>query len=286
MRTGPVIGEDRGVDRPFPRRWAALAWAVAWGLVALAVYWSAVRTAWGQRLDDGLLERWHSTDLLVRLAAGAVRSWIPLVLVVVVAWLSRVAWRAGRRRVVWVVGSVLLVTAGLVPLLRDVLLTRPDLGAGGHNTLPSNHMAFSTALVVAVVVLHRCGARWAGLHQAAGAAPGVDRKTGAVLAALLVVEAVVNVTTYAHRPADMVVGFAVAMTLWSLALGVSPGLAQPSPGLAPGAPAGAVEGAGGAADTCPACREAGDASGGEPDRCRCAPSGPPGLRPDDRTVTR
>jgi hypothetical protein len=195
---------------------------VAWGLFVLAVYWSAVRTSWGQHLDDGLLERFHSGDLVVRLVASAVRSGIPLALSVVVARLCLVAWRAGRRHAVMVVGSVLLVTVVLSPLLRDVLLTRPDLGTDEHNTLPSNHMAFSTALAGAVVVLRWCGARWAGLRQADGA--GLDRRVGAGLAALLVVEAVVNVTTYAHRPADMVAGFAVAAMLWSLAPGVSPGL--------------------------------------------------------------
>ena len=280
MRTGAFVGENRRVDRPLPRRWAALAWAAAWALVAGAVYWSAVRTSWGQRLDDGLLERWHSDDLVVRLVATAVRSWIPLALVVVVARLCRVAWRAGQQRVVATVGLVLLATVVLSVLLRDVLLTRPDLGGEGmpDNTLPSNHMAFTTALAVAVAVLRRCGARWSGPRQVDGARPdravpdsaaldgagldgagldgatagraGAERKVAALLAVLLVLEAVVNVTTYAHRPADMVAGFAAAMMLWSAALATSPGLAL-------GARVSAAEAD--PAQTCAACSETGDA---------------------------
>lgn len=220
---------------PLPHRRAALAWAAVWALVAGAVYWSAVRTSWGQRLDDGLLERWHSEDVVVRLVATLIRSGIPLALCAVVLRLCLATWRAGRRHAVVAVGLVVLATVVLSPLLRDVLLPRPDLGTTGmpENTLPSNHMAFTTALAVAVVVLRRCGARWAGQAESAGSdgtgsdgtgsdGAGDDRRVGALLAVLVVAEAVVNLTTYAHRPADMVAGFAVAMMLWALALGLSP----------------------------------------------------------------
>ncbi len=225
------------MDRPIPlSRRQAFAWAAVWALVVGAVYWTAVRTSWGQGLDEALLERWHSEDLVVRRLAAAVRSTIPLALSVVVARLCLVAWRAGLRRLVLVVGSVVLVTVVLSPLLRDVLLARPDLGAGGlpDNTLPSNHMAFSTAAAVAVLLLRRCGARWAGLRHVGPGGAAHDWRVGALLALLLGVEAVVNVTTYAHRPADTVAGLAEALMLWSLAVGVAPG-------VVPGARAGTAD---------------------------------------------
>ncbi|MCL2850154.1 MAG: hypothetical protein FWE61_08950 [Micrococcales bacterium] len=219
MRSCSVIGEDRGVFVS-SRRWATVGWvaaAVVCWAVATLVYWVAVRTSWGQQLDQAVLDHAGAGHRPVRVLANLARSLMPFVLCVVVFRLCVVVWYV-QRRLVAVVATVVVVTVVVAMVLRDVLLTRPDLGVAGPNTLPSNHMAFTTALVGAVLYLRWYGARWAGLGDRLPA----SWRTGLVLGGVLVAEALVNVLTYAHRPADPVAGFALVAGVWSLAVAASP----------------------------------------------------------------
>jgi len=206
--------------RPAPR--LALLRALVWAGVVVGVYWSAVRTTSGQRFDDRLEERLRDETSVV--VAQVVRPGVLVLLGLVVAGLCVVAWRAGRQRLVLVVGVALLVTVVVSPLLRDVLLVRPDLAGDGdvRNSLPSTHMAFGTALALGVVRLRSCAPSRGtdrGVRGRPGGVAGLglsDAGTRAALAVALVVEAVSNVMAFAHRPSDTVAGVAVAAASWSV----------------------------------------------------------------------
>ncbi|MCL2465944.1 MAG: hypothetical protein FWF02_00020 [Micrococcales bacterium] len=206
------------MERNIPTRqrlvWVAL--TVLWTLVAVGVYYLAVRTSGGQQLDEELLQRWATHNRPVRHLAVMLRMFLPFVLLIVVFRLCVVVWWV-RRSLVAVVAVVLGVTIVAAMALRDVLLTRPDMDYGDQNTLPSNHMAFTVALVGAVLFLRRAGSRWDGL-VAGPARP--DWHVAAVLVTVVVAEATVNVVTYAHRPADPLAAVAIVAALWSAALAV------------------------------------------------------------------
>ncbi|MCL2423596.1 MAG: hypothetical protein FWD11_06855 [Micrococcales bacterium] len=190
--------------------------ALVWASLAVAVYWVAVRTSWGQHLDGHLLNEWAAQNRPVRGLAVLLRSVLPFVLCILVFRLCVVAWWV-RRRLVAVVAVVLVVTVVVAMALRDALLPRPDLGVGGPNTLPSNHMAFTVALVGAVLFLRWAGARWAGWPTVR---PRPDWRVAAVLVVAVAAEAAVNVVTYAHRPADPLAALAMVAALWSAAVAV------------------------------------------------------------------
>ncbi|MCL2455000.1 MAG: phosphatase PAP2 family protein [Micrococcales bacterium] len=189
---------------PPPRRAQAWAAAAGWTLAMAAVYGVAVRTEPGQRLDaalTGLVQLGPVVDTVARVA----RPLVLVVLTVVVVVAGRQAWRRGRRRLVWLVVLVVGAVAVVSPLLRDVVLTRPHLGGFvvyPYNTLPSTHMAVSTALVVAVVLLLLAEGR-------------PVRRAATVLTALLVVEGAANVVMIVHLPADVLAGAMLALAVWS-----------------------------------------------------------------------
>lgn len=210
-------GQAGGGAARAPRRRAVLlpvVTAAAFGLV----YALAVRTGAGQRWDAGSF----SDVVVLHDAAGGffrlLRDSLPLLLAVAVVPAGvAVAARAWRRLAAAAV--VLAVSATGARVLRDHVLTRPDLGDNGYpqNSFPSGHVAVAAALCVAFVLL------WPG-----GAGRAVVASWGTVAA----LSAVANVVTFAHRPADVVgslllVGTVAAATVQALRPEATPAVAVP-----------------------------------------------------------
>jgi membrane-associated phospholipid phosphatase len=168
-----------------------------------AVYALFVRTGHGQSVDATLFGRFQ--QLPYGGSAGLIRDGVIVVASGVVAVLAVIALWHRRWRVTSAALVPVLVSLWLAELLK-VSLDRPYLGSHAYpqNTFPSAHMATATALAIAVVVLWpRAGDRWS-----------------VAVAALIAValEAVYNVTGFAHRPSDVVGGFLLAIAVCSVSL--------------------------------------------------------------------
>lgn len=187
--------------------------AAAVGAAALAAFaalaWAAVRTPVGQRLDE------HLFGIVITMARGLhpvaamLRDAMPVAAAVVVAALTV---RAGvQRRWADIAAAALQGGAALAVsrLVRDVLLTRPDLGivvGYAHNTLPSTHATLTAGLCAAALILVR---------------PRLELRTGELVAAgtVTVLAGLGSVASWAHRPADVVASTLLVIGLAALAVG-------------------------------------------------------------------
>lgn len=181
-------------------RGKAFARCMACLMAAASVFFLAVWTPLGQRLDSDLMGVGFAPlprpmELLQWLRKGSLFVLAALVITAAVVALARRRWGLVARCAVLVAGSVAVVS-----WLRRVL-TRPELGDPTYpfNTWPSGHVAASTSLVVAAFVLSppRLQTRFA-------------RRVAAVTVAVV---AAASIATLAHRPSDV-----VASILWVAAL--------------------------------------------------------------------
>lgn len=184
---------------------------LALGLAALALanlsYALFVQTRPGQAVDANLMTAILSAfpgSLGTALAALA-RPLLFYALAPLVALLSVLAIVRGR----WAAAlAAALVSAAPPPLayqLREHVLARPDLGVRGYdyNTFPSTHAATALGLLVALLLV------W---PRPLGRA---DLTRAAFVAAIVLAG---NVTSYAHRPADVLGSlFIVAAVAWFVA---------------------------------------------------------------------
>lgn len=191
------------------------------GLAAAAalmlVYGALVLTLPGQRADATLFgwAQWLGVGPLDPAIPFVGRRVLPAMGVVLVVWLGVTALRRGDVMPVVRAALVVLVATGISPLLRDHLLVRPDLGAGGYvaNTFPSTHASLVLALVAAALIL--VGDPTPRLVQ--------------VAAAVAAFTMVANVVGHAHRPSDALGSLLLVLTVWGLASGPRP-LWGPRPG--------------------------------------------------------
>lgn len=185
----------------------ALGCAVAAGLAFVVLYLVAIHTRGGQELDIRLYVQAQVDDRGLDNLASTLGAVVPVGLAAGVAGLGLVA--LVRRRWVPIVsaGAIVVLSVGLVRVLRDVVLDRPYLGDLGytHNTFPSGHAGATAALATAAVVL------WPW-----------RRRVAAVLMMVLatVVVSTATVVTRAHRPSDALGGVLVvvavtAMVTWA-----------------------------------------------------------------------
>ena len=194
--------------------------AAVLGSVAVVVYLAAVRTAWGQRVDEAMKAWWlperrgweGEARVIARLFAA------PLLLA---ATLGTGIVLVARRRVdaVWAIAALLLVGPGLAWALKHELLTREVLVGGTFppsNTLPSGHGA-AVAMTALIAV-------WLAPLRLRGIAVVVAASFAALAGIVLVVAAL-------HRPSDIVAS-SLLMGVWTagvLALG-----GRDEPALLPG----------------------------------------------------
>jgi membrane-associated phospholipid phosphatase len=188
-------------------RWLGL------GLACLAAsalaYAVLVRTSPGQALDADLM-----TAVLNALPgpAGAALAVVarPLlfyVLVPLVAVLTLLALARGRWAAALAATVVAATPAPLSLHLREHMLTRPDLDVRGYdyNTFPSTHAAAAFGLLAALLLV------WPR------AADRGDVSRAAFVAALVLLG---NVTSYAHRPADVLGSLLLVCAVTALTVAV------------------------------------------------------------------
>lgn len=185
--------------------WAAIMAGCAGAFIGL--YHWAVRTASGQQIDIKMFARMQSPDEVIHDIASMLRWLLPTLLAV--PYLALVVIALRERRIARVVSTVLLgaVSLGLARFLRLDLLTRPDLGDYGYtyNTFPSGHVAATTALTIAVLLLTRI------------------RRNAVVIAVMVIALACgSSIIGHAHRPSDALGAVLLVGTLTALGLAARP----------------------------------------------------------------
>ncbi|MFC7877414.1 hypothetical protein [Isoptericola sp. NPDC057391] len=160
----------------------------------VALYAAAVVTPWGQSADAQLFGLLMGAGLVDPAVADVVRGALVGCAALVAVAVGVVACCRGRWSAAVATAAVTLCSAVLSLVLRDVVLLRPFHDADyayAHNTFPSTHVTVTTALAVAVVVLWP----YRGVHGRV-----VVREAAL---AVVVVACLVNVLSFAHRPADV-----------------------------------------------------------------------------------
>jgi len=176
--------------------------ALVAGLVVLTVYAVFVRNAEGQRLDQVALDhlgrsvgsRRTISTILDAVTIGGMALALACCVLVALA----------RRRWALAVGAVVLVAGSnlTTEFLKHDLLTRPSLGYGDLNSLPSGHTTVAASMAMAALLVVPSGGRW------------LVAVTGSVGVA---VTGVGTVVAGWHRPSDVVAGLAVAL-VWGAAM--------------------------------------------------------------------
>jgi len=189
--------------RRAPRWWTARALVGISAVVAfVGTALFALRTRTGQELDAAGFGLLAAPDAPAHLVRGLVAA----TALAVAAWALVSALRRRRGpgpRPPWGVFILALLapllTYASAVVLRDIALTRPDLGVEGYaqNTLPSGHTALVCALAIATVMLRR----------------RPSRALVRCLVTLVVVAAWANVASMAHRPADVLAGALLAIVI-------------------------------------------------------------------------
>jgi membrane-associated phospholipid phosphatase len=192
------------------RRRRALAALVAVGLAAAFVltYVVMVRTAWGQAADVrlfqvvfGLVPGGWPAAFVTAFARAAVIVVLGFVVALLgVASIGRRSWASLFAAVV-IVG----IPLSLGPYLRDELLTRPAFTpeAFPQNSLPSTHATVAAALTFVVILLWPGPRPWWLVNT---------------MGVVLLLVAVGNVVSQAHRPSDVVASFFLSGSVAAAAL--------------------------------------------------------------------
>jgi membrane-associated phospholipid phosphatase len=198
----PVL--DRDTDGPPANPARASVWLVALGLacvgLVVAGYVVAVRTEWGQRVDDAAFAgRRLAAGRAIEASGHVLRTISTSSLAIAVVVLALTALVRGRPRLAVVTGVAILGACVTTELLKFDVLTRPVLLAHPRvlkNTYPSGHSTVAMSVAVAAVLV--VPQRWRG---------GVAL-LGLGYASLI---GVATVTAGWHRPSDVGAGFAVAV---------------------------------------------------------------------------
>lgn len=198
----PVLDPDRDGAPANPAR--ASVWLLALGLACVVLvvvgYVVAVRTTWGQRVDDAAwVGRHFATGRAIAASGHVLRTISTSSLAIAVVVLALTALVRGRPRLALVSGVAILGAVLTTEALKFEVLTRPVLLAHPRvmkNTYPSGHSTVAMAVAVAAVLV--VPQRWRG---------GVAL-VGLGYASLI---GVATVTAGWHRPSDVGAGYAVAV---------------------------------------------------------------------------
>lgn len=207
-------------------RWLALCLLTI--AAAVVAYAAMVWTSPGQRIDGQLatLILDLTPPVVGRALAALSRPYVLVGLGLAVAAL--LPWAVIRG--CWAdAGAALIIPATAIPAayaLRTAVLTRPDLISGGYlvNTYPSTHAAAAFSLLASALILWPKPLEVGDLTRAGF---------------LAVVVGLGNVTSYAHRPADVLGSVLLAAGATALALattGIRPGRPTPRRDLPRSAP--------------------------------------------------
>jgi membrane-associated phospholipid phosphatase len=187
-------------------RRAAVAVALGWVVVSALVLWAvaevALGTATGQRWDDAALDTVYAgRDTRLTLLSGLGRVSIGLILAVMVGCMATALMR-GRGQ--WAVAAVVVIAGANVTtqLLKQVVLTRPDVGFGTLNSLPSGHTTVVASATAAALLVVPPALR--GVLAVVGAAATTLTGASTIVAGW-------------HRPSDIIAALAVSL-LWAAAV--------------------------------------------------------------------
>lgn len=200
----------------------ALGVAVAAFCVLVVTYVVMVRTAEGQHLDQAALDHLGRSSV----TRDTISTLLEVVTVGAIALVLAgcVLVAAVRRRWPLAAGAVVLFAGAIVTteLLKKTVLTRPDLGHGHLNSLPSGHTTVVASLVLAGLLVVPRGGRWV---------------VALIGATALAVTGVGTVVAGWHRPSDVAAALAVSLgwgavvlaglTLWRRSEPTRPPSARP-----------------------------------------------------------
>lgn len=195
----------------------ALCGAIGCGVLAVVVYLLAVRVAGGQHLDE-LAVRAHRFDRTPDSAYEFEKGGMAITMAALAALVAVRAWRS--RRLVISVAVIGVTALAAATLLRDGIVTRPELGVFDSMfapSFPSGHSAVAAALAFGLLLGDHRRTRWA------------------TPAALAVVGAVQGLVVFMpiHRPSDVLASnllvFAIALTV----IAVCPAVLSDSPPTLP-----------------------------------------------------
>jgi len=184
----------------------------------VALYAAAVATPWGQKTDADLFGLLTSAALISPPVADLLRGGLVVAAALVAVAVGVIAVARHRWPQVLSLATVTLLSTTLSVVLRDVALVRPFYDASyayAHNTYPSTHVTVTAALATAIVVL------WP-YRSAHGRV--VVRE---VVLSTVVVACLVNVISFAHRPADVLGSLLLVGVVTSVAGIVRPALVVP-----------------------------------------------------------
>jgi membrane-associated phospholipid phosphatase len=197
-------------------------------VVLVVLYVVAVRTGWGQRLDDAALDG-RTTRATVLRATDRVLNTISISSIVIVGAVIGGVALARRRWHLAITAGVVILGANLTTqLLKHAVLSRPDLVTGADPlpdpSFPSGHTTVAMSLALGLVLVVPASIR--AVTALAGLAYAVLVGTGTVTAGW-------------HRPSDAMGAFLVA-TAWAAAGAAGllwwRGTARARGGYRPGAP--------------------------------------------------
>ncbi|WBM80932.1 phosphatase PAP2 family protein [Cryobacterium breve] len=184
--------------------------AIIASAVFVALYLFFVRTLHGQTMDqlayDGSIFGRRSVTVVTQ----QVLDQVPTVSVVAGAVITGIITAVRRDLRTLVVAIVVSLGAVVTTqVLKDMLLTRPDLGVDGYagNSFPSGHTTVAAASALAVFLVSSPRTRWLAALLGSGFA------------------AVAGVSTLAngwHRPSDVIAGLLV-VAVWGCAGGIALG---------------------------------------------------------------
>jgi len=192
---------DAGLARR-GREWL-LALALVSAVLLMILYLVAVRTGWGQRLDNAALDG-RTTRAVVLHATGRLLETISVTSLALLGG-AAAAIAAARRRTHLALAAAGVVVGAIVTseILKRVILGRPELSGSADPlpapSFPSGHTTIAMSLAVAFVLVVPARAR------------GVTALCGLAYACLI---GMGTVTAGWHRPSDVMGGFLV-VTLWA-----------------------------------------------------------------------
>lgn len=191
---------DETVDRR--RDWLVVL-ATVCALLLVVLYVVAVRTKWGQNLDDAALDGRTTRSVVIR-ATGRLLDTISVTSLALLGGASVVIAVARRRiHLALTAAAVVVGAVATTEILKLVVLGRPDL-VGTNDPLPaasfpSGHATVAMSLAVAFTLVVPAGIR------------GVTALSGLAYACLV---GTGTVTAGWHRPSDVMGAFLVVM-MWT-----------------------------------------------------------------------
>jgi membrane-associated phospholipid phosphatase len=205
LASGPFTGDrsPSAGSRDWPAARRALAVAAVSVIALIAIYVVFVRSATGQRFDQLALDHLGDRISSREAVAGWLRGVTVGVVAVVLLGCLVVAYVRGRLRLGIIAVGVVVGANVSTEVLKHLVFSRPHLGHGWANSLPSGHATVVTSLALAALLVSPRS--WRGV-------------VGVGASVAVTVAGVGTVIANWHRPSDVVAAFAVCLVWGALGL--------------------------------------------------------------------